>query len=389
MIKFFLSYLYIQFVLLLYQGVNSQECGGQLTEDSAPVTSPGYPTSQQDTQAKYPDNKECYWFFDGEENTFFRVKIIDIAIELGERGSNVTCDYDYLEITLGSTGPTKYCGGRPPEEIRGFGKLEIRFKSDDSTNYRGFKLFYLKVDDYEPCKEYPCVEENSSCELNDMYNPVCVCFEGFEGRYCDVDIDECSSSPCLNNGTCVDGRNMFSCECTFLYEGRICEIEKDNLCSPNPCKNKGKCLYSEEMTSVQCECKEGYAGELCEQLTGCGDPGGIPDLKKGRRFNAGTVVTFECKEDYNLVGKENIVCLPNGAWTADSPKCVLKRKERKRIEEKNSFKNKRWLHCVLVFTGLFLIVLGSLFAWIRLKRPWRKQKRTIFQNCKTSVSSIS
>ena len=38
------------------------------------------------------------------------MKIIDIAIELGERGSNTTCDYDYLEITIGSNNPTKYCG---------------------------------------------------------------------------------------------------------------------------------------------------------------------------------------------------------------------------------------------------------------------------------------
>ena len=24
-------------------------------------------------------------------------------------------------------------------------------------------------------------------------------------------------------------------------------------------------MYSEEMTSIECECKEGYAGDLCEE----------------------------------------------------------------------------------------------------------------------------
>ena len=38
--------------------------------------------------------------------------------------------------------------------------------------------FFKEKDDYEPCKEYPCEEGNSNCELNDMYNPICNCFEG-------------------------------------------------------------------------------------------------------------------------------------------------------------------------------------------------------------------
>ena len=40
------------------------------------------------------------------------------------------------------------------------------------------------------------------------------------------DIDECTSSPCLNNGTCVDRPNGFECACTSLFRGDICEAGK-------------------------------------------------------------------------------------------------------------------------------------------------------------------
>ena len=37
------------------------------------------------------------------------------------------------------------------------------------------------------------------------------------------DYDECTNTPCLNGGTCVNNRNNFSCVCTSSYKGRKCE----------------------------------------------------------------------------------------------------------------------------------------------------------------------
>ena len=39
----------------------------------------------------------------------------------------------------------------------------------------------------------------------------------------DLDIGECSSVPCQNNGTCVDEINRFSCNCTSAFTGALCE----------------------------------------------------------------------------------------------------------------------------------------------------------------------
>ena len=41
-----------------------------------------------------------------------------------------------------------------------------------------------------------------------------------------LDIDECSSSPCLNGGFCVDQVNSYRCNCSEGYIGTDCETGK-------------------------------------------------------------------------------------------------------------------------------------------------------------------
>ena len=56
-----------------------------------------------------------------------------------------------------------------------------------------------------------------------MYVCVCVyiyifffflrCLPGFSGKFCKININECSSSPCLNGANCGDHINGYICKC--------------------------------------------------------------------------------------------------------------------------------------------------------------------------------
>lgn len=47
---------------------------------------------------------------------------------------------------------------------------------------------------------------------------MCCLFSGFSGEMCQIDIDECSSTPCLNGAKCIDRPNGYDCECA---EGKM------------------------------------------------------------------------------------------------------------------------------------------------------------------------
>ena len=41
-----------------------------------------------------------------------------------------------------------------------------------------------------------------------------------------ADVDECSSSPCQNGGTCIDAVNSYTCDCVDGWTGTNCEASK-------------------------------------------------------------------------------------------------------------------------------------------------------------------
>ena len=81
---------------------------------------------------------------------------------------------------------------------------------------------------------------------------------------CDLDVDECSSSPCVNGGVCSgQGIDAFQCKCVAGYDGYVCSINVAE-CASEPCLNSGTC--SEENVGPDqyaCTCARGFAGGNC------------------------------------------------------------------------------------------------------------------------------
>ena len=49
----------------------------------------------------------------------------------------------------------------------------------------------------------------------------CLCPSEFTGVHCDTDVNECLLQPCINNGTCINIRDGFNCECPPGFRGSV------------------------------------------------------------------------------------------------------------------------------------------------------------------------
>uniref|UniRef100_A0A3P9JFW3 Delta-like protein n=1 Tax=Oryzias latipes TaxID=8090 RepID=A0A3P9JFW3_ORYLA len=88
----------------------------------------------------------------------------------------------------------------------------------------------------------------------------CICDPGFSGIYCHENINDCTSNPCRNGGTCIDGVNSFQCFCPDGWEGELCDLEV-NECRHNPCKNGGRCV--DLVNDFYCDCANSWKGKTC------------------------------------------------------------------------------------------------------------------------------
>ncbi len=48
----------------------------------------------------------------------------------------------------------------------------------------------------------------------------CKCKRGYDGSYCEIQINECSASPCRNGATCRDLIGEYKCDCPPGFQVR-------------------------------------------------------------------------------------------------------------------------------------------------------------------------
>ncbi|KAM7319810.1 hypothetical protein ACRRTK_021493 [Alexandromys fortis] len=113
--------------------------------------------------------------------------------------------------------------------------------------------------DINECQSSPCLN-NAVCK-DQVGGFLCKCPPGFLGTRCEKNVDECLSHPCQNGATCKDGANSYRCQCPAGFTGPHCELNI-NECQSNPCKNQATCV--DELNAYSCKCRPGFSGHRCE-----------------------------------------------------------------------------------------------------------------------------
>merc|ERR1719431_41219 len=111
--------------------------------------------------------------------------------------------------------------------------------------------------DVDDCQPNPCVYGTCTDGVNSHTRQ---CTPGYTGDNCDEDVDDCQPNPCVH-GTCTDGVNSHTCQCTPGYTGDNCDEDVDD-CQPNPCVH-GTC--TDGVNSHTCQCTPGYTGDNCDE----------------------------------------------------------------------------------------------------------------------------
>ena len=92
------------------------------------------------------------------------------------------------------------------------------------------------------------------------------CPANVTGPTCEDDVDECVvANPCLNGATCLNVFGSYQCRCINGWEGKDCAINTDDCelsseSDPPRCQNGGQCI--DRVGKYDCNCTPGYVGEL-------------------------------------------------------------------------------------------------------------------------------
>ncbi|XP_066275728.1 fibropellin-1-like [Branchiostoma lanceolatum] len=140
-----------------------------------------------------------------------------------------------------SSGSLQWLAGQPSSP------LDLCVLLDSSNNYQAKAVFCTEEYNYvcqsvaKPCEPNMCQNGGNCTSCFNGTATFCDCPDGFDGRTCEINIDECASNPCQNHGSCQDGINSYSCRCINGFQGVHCESTPD-WCSQSLCPSGWTCV---------------------------------------------------------------------------------------------------------------------------------------------------
>ena len=111
----------------------------------------------------------------------------------------------------------------------------------------------------------------------------------YEGRHCELNKNDCLPfNPCLNGGTCHDRVGSYHCECPPGKTGLVCHL--DDACASNPCRAPNAiCETSVINGSYKCRCPTGYTGHNCNE--------DINECEEGKKQQYDNVTLYNLKSN--------------------------------------------------------------------------------------------
>uniref|UniRef100_A0A0K0G355 Neurogenic locus notch homolog protein 1 (inferred by orthology to a zebrafish protein) n=1 Tax=Strongyloides venezuelensis TaxID=75913 RepID=A0A0K0G355_STRVS len=212
----------------------------------------GY-TGKTCNEIDYCIKKPCLYIDDDEEDCINKKDGYECICSSGYTGVNCTVDIDECKEN--------------PNICKNGGKC---------INKDGFYTCQCKGQFTGPNCEYKVTEtlKKQKCFNGGVFDSVdgkCSCIDGFEGPFCEKQIQQCVEGLCLNGGICRETFDDLNCYCPEGYEGEFCETPIDFCNEDYMCKNGGTCLDNKN-GSFRCLCPYGLTGKFCEiNIDDCGD----------------------------------------------------------------------------------------------------------------------
>ncbi|NXG86244.1 FBLN7 protein, partial [Stercorarius parasiticus] len=123
-------------------------------------------------------------------------------------------------------------------------------------------------------------------------------------------IDDCSSNPCANSGTCVDGNQSYTCLCHQGWSGPSCQ-SPIYACSNASFSRQPRCAEG-RLGARRCSCDAGFqmrAGGVCHDVDEC------------QLFQSSPQTRLCLHDCLNLPGSYRCLCPPGYLLHADSNTC--------------------------------------------------------------------